>query len=78
MANQPATEIELDDAREILVDAVKVNTDLSIALTNYWGEQVVKSNDETLLTFMTGNFFRKLGWKRKLYLMFFLQRLQVI
>jgi len=60
LANQPAIrKFELDDAREILVDAVKVNTDLSIALTNYWGEQVVKSNDENFANVYDREFFQK-------------------
>jgi|GEM_PF-351587 len=60
VANQPAIRnFDLVQAKEILEEAAKVNTDLIIALANAEGQQVVKSNNEALINTADREFFKK-------------------
>jgi len=60
IANQPAIRnFDLANAKNILVDAVKVNPDLIIALDDSEGQQVVKSNDDALTHIADREFFQK-------------------
>lgn len=60
IANQPAIRnFDLVNAKNVLVDAVKVNPDLIIALDNTQGQQVVKSNDDSLSNIVDREFFKQ-------------------
>lgn len=60
IAKQPAIRnFDLASAKNILVDAVKVNSDLIIALDNNQGQQVVKSNDDALTQIADREFFKQ-------------------
>jgi len=60
IANQPAVRnFELDEVKDILVDAAKVNPDLLLCLDNAQGEQLVKSNDDSLTTVSERDFYQK-------------------
>jgi len=60
IAYQPAIrEFDLEKAKEILVDAQKVNPDLIIALDDTDGQQVVKSNDDSLSNIVDREFFKQ-------------------
>ncbi|MEL7659154.1 MAG: cache domain-containing protein, partial [Bacillota bacterium] len=60
VANQPAIRnFDLPNAKNILLDAVKVNPELIIALDNTEGQQVVKSNDDALTNIIERDFFNQ-------------------
>ena len=60
IANQPAIcNFDLDNAKNILVDAAKVNPDLIIALADNQGQQVIKSNDDALISIADREFFKQ-------------------
>ena len=50
---------DLNNAKKILTDAVKVNPDLVIALDNANGDQLVKSNDDDLTNVSDRDFFQQ-------------------
>jgi len=58
VANQPAIRnFDLDNAKNILVDAAKVDPALTIALDNAEGQQVVKSNDDAFTNVTDREFY---------------------
>ncbi|AFM02248.1 methyl-accepting chemotaxis protein [Desulfitobacterium dehalogenans ATCC 51507] len=60
VANQPAIRnFDLPNAKNILLDAVKVNPELIIALDDTEGQQVVKSNDDALTKINERDFFKQ-------------------
>lgn len=60
VANQPAIRnFDLPNAKNILLDAVKVNPELIIALDDTEGQQVVKSNDDALTKINERDFLSK-------------------
>ena len=60
IAYQPAVRnFELDKVKSILVDAAKVNPDLLLCLDNTQGDQLVKSNDDSLTNVSERDFFQK-------------------
>lgn len=68
VANQPAIRnFDLANAKTILIDAVKVNPDLAIALDNADGQQVVKSNDDAFTNVMEREFFKQAMSGKEIY-----------
>jgi len=60
VANQPAIRnFELEKVKSIFVDAAKVNPDLLLALDNTKGEQLVKSNDDSLISVAERDFYQQ-------------------
>ena len=60
IANQSAVRnFELDEVKSILVDAARVNPDLLLCLDNNQGDQLVKSNDDSLTNVSERDFFQK-------------------
>jgi len=60
IANQSAVRnFELDEVKSILVDAARVNPDLLQCLDNNQGDQLVKSNDDSLTNVSERDFFQK-------------------
>lgn len=60
IANQPAVrDFDLKSAKNILEDATKVNPDLTIAIGNAVGQQVVKSNHDLLSNIADRAFFKQ-------------------
>lgn len=60
IANQPAIKsLDYIVAKQILVNAAKVNPDLVIALDNALGDQIVKSNDDSLTNVSDRDFFNQ-------------------
>jgi methyl-accepting chemotaxis protein len=60
VANQPAVgDFDLNSAKNILVGAANVNSDLVIALDNAQGEQVAKSNDDAFTNVSEREFFQQ-------------------
>ena len=60
VANQPAVgDFDLNSAKNILVGAANVNSDLVIALDNAQGEQVAKSNDDAFTNVLEREFFQQ-------------------
>lgn len=60
IANQTAIRsFDLDQAKNILVEAEKANPDLIIALADTEGNQVLKSNDDALINIADREFFKK-------------------
>lgn len=60
VANQPAIRnFDLANAKIILLDAVKVNPELIIALDDTEGQQVVKSNADALTNIIERDFFKQ-------------------
>lgn len=58
VAKQPAIRnFDLENAKNILVDATMVNPDLVIALDNHEGQQVVKSTDDALTNVSEREFY---------------------
>jgi len=58
---------ELDEVKSILEDATKVNPDLTLALVNKEGEQLVKSNDDDLTNVSDKDFFQRAIKGNELY-----------
>ncbi len=60
IAQQPAIRsMDLQKAKSILVDAVKVNPDLMLTLDNANGDQLVKSNDDALTSVSERDFYQQ-------------------
>lgn len=60
IANQSAVRnFELDEVKSILVDSARVNPDLLLCLDNNQGDQLVKSNDDSLTNVSERDFFQK-------------------
>jgi len=60
IAKQPAVRnFDLDEVRDILVDAAKVNPDLVLTLDSPEGDQLVRSNDEALVNVAQREFFQQ-------------------
>lgn len=58
LAKQPAIyNFDLENGKNILLDAVEVNPDLTIALDNTLGQQMVKSNDDNLVNNLEEEYF---------------------